>query len=251
MNYNDEITFLNYYSLTIILAPSLGALIGGSICNKFLGGYESKKSIYIILFFCTTSIFFISLIRISIKFNYLILYIFGYFISVSAFLPTLSGYIINSLHKELKGFGSSLDSLIINILGKLPSHIIYGIINDKYKIKEPKYAWNKCLMIYYIGSIFIYFTCFFKWKLNSKNNKNKKKDIIEQTMKDYTLNRSSLLQAEKHIPIYKNTNKNITPVELEFVDEKSSSSTNSTKNKKKLIEQLNTKKKEENIKNNN
>ena len=79
LNYNNEITFFYYYSLTTILAPSLGSLIGGAICNKFLGGYESKKSIYIILFFGTIAVFFITLARISTNFNYLIIYIFGYF----------------------------------------------------------------------------------------------------------------------------------------------------------------------------
>ena len=69
LNYNDEITYFYYYSLTTILAPSLGFLIGGTICNKFLGGYESKNSIWIIIFFSTLALFFNYLIRISIDFN--------------------------------------------------------------------------------------------------------------------------------------------------------------------------------------
>ena len=243
LNYNNEITFFYYYSLTTILAPSLGSLIGGAICNKFLGGYESKKSIWIILFFGTIAVFFITLARISIDFNYLIIYIFGYFFSVSAFLPTISGYIINSLHKELKGFGSSFDSLITNILGKLPSPIIYGIINDRHKKEEPKYAWNKSLMVYYLGTIFIYLACFFKWKLNDKNKKKvkgKSNDVVEQTMKDYTLNRSSLLRADKPVPKYDKNAIDSSPVELDYVDDSSSTNINNKNNiKKKLLAQLN------------
>ena len=243
LNYNNEITFFYYYSLTTILAPSLGSLIGGAICNKFLGGYESKKSIWIILFFGTIAVFFITLARISIDFNYLIIYIFGYFFSVSAFLPTISGYIINSLHKELKGFGSSFDSLITNILGKLPSPIIYGIINDRHKKEEPKYAWNKSLMVYYLGTIFIYLACFFKWKLNDKNKKKvkgKSNDVVEQTMKDYTLNRSSLLRADKPVPKFDKNATDSSPVELDYVDDSSSTNINNKNNiKKKLLLQLN------------
>ena len=247
LKYNNEITFFYYYSLTTILAPSLGSLVGGAICNKFLGGYESKNSIWIILFFGNCAVFFISLTRISIDFNYLIIYIFGYFFSVSAFLPTISGYIINSLHKELKGFGSSFDSLITNILGKLPSPIIYGIINDKHKKEEPKYAWNKSLMIYYLGTIFIYLTCFFKWKLNDKKKKkpkSKSKDVVQQTMKDYTLNRSSLLRAEKPIPKYDNNTNDSSPVELEDVEDSSNNINSKGNNKKKLLIQLNQTEKE-------
>ena len=242
LNYNNEITFFYYYSLTTILAPSLGSLIGGAICNKYLGGYESKRSIWLILFFGTIAGIFISLVRISNDFKSLIFNIFGYFFSVSAFLPTISGYIINSLHKELKGFGSSFDSLITNILGKLPSPIIYGMMNDKYKDKEPKFAWNKSLMIYYIGIIFIYLACLFKWKLkNTKNKILKKNDVVEQTLKDYNLNRSNLIKPEKPIPEY---NKNIKPVELEYIDKDSSYSINEINNNKKKI--LNQSKKEEN-----
>ena len=252
LNYNNEITFFYYYSLTTILAPSLGSLIGGAICNKFLGGYESKNSIWIILFFGTCAVFFITLTRISIEFNYLIIYIFGYFFSVSAFLPTISGYIINSLHKELKGFGSSFDSLITNILGKLPSPIIYGLINDKYKKEEPKYAWNKSLMIYYLGTIFIYLTCYFKWKTSGKTKKKvklKSDNIVEQTMKDYTLNRSSLVNAEKPIPRYDNEKNNTSPVELEYVDDSSSQNLyNKSDTKKNLLNKLNKFEKEKELK---
>ena len=220
LKYNNEIKFFYYYSLTSILAPSLGSLIGGAICNKFLGGYESRKSIWIILVFGTVSVIFISLARISIDFNYLIVYIFIYFFSISAFLPTISGYIINSLHKELKGFGSSFDSLITNVFGKLPSPIIYGIINDRHKKEDPKYAWNKSLMIFYIGSICIYLTCFYKWKTNSVKPKITN-NVVKKTMKDaYTFNRSSLLKAERHVPKY--DKKLQKPVELEDVDEESS-----------------------------
>ena len=255
LNYNNEITFFYYYSLTTILAPSLGSLIGGAICNKFLGGYESKNSIWIILFFGTSAVFFITLIRIAKEFNYSIIYIFGYFFSVSAFLPTISGYIINSLHKELKGFGNSFDSLITNILGKLPSPIIYGIINDIYKKEKPKYAWNKSLMIYYLGIIFIYLSCFFKWKSSNKSKKKVKfqiNNVVEQTMKDYTLNRSSLVEVEEPIPKYDNETNNSSSVELEFVEESSSSLINiKNYSSQKLMTKLNPIEKEQKIKNEN
>ena len=258
LQYTNEITFFYYYSLTTIVAPSLGSLIGGAICNKFLGGYESRKSIWLIIFFGTAGVIFITLSRISIDFNYLIIYIFGYFFSVSAFLPTISGYLINSLHKDLKGFGSSFDSLITNVLGKLPSPIIYGLINDKYKNDDPKYAWNVSLMIYYIGAIFTYLTCFFKWKMNTKTTK-LKTNVVKKTMKDtYTLNRSSLLRAEKPIPKYGDIKKlKKLPIELEDVEEESSTmlinkaEKRNKENKKKLLDKLQKKENEQKNSNSN
>ena len=219
LHYDDEIKFFYYYSITTIAAPSLGGLIGGAICNKFFGGYESKKSIWIIIFFGTLSVLFISVVRVVIQFNKLMIFIFGYFFSSSAFLPTLSGYIINSLNKDLKGFGSSFDNLITNIF-VLTSPILYGLLNDKYKSVDPKFAWNKSLLIYYFETIFIYLACFFKWQTNNK--KVKVKSIVKKTMKDaYKLSRSSLVRADKPKPKFSEI-KNLKDIELENLDESSS-----------------------------
>ena len=214
LNYTDEIKFFYYYGLTTILAPSLGGLIGGAISNKFFGGYESKKSVWVIVFFGTLAVIFVSLVRASTSFNSLIIFIFGYFFSVSAFLPTISGYIINSLNKELKGFGSSFDNLLTNLF-ELSSPIIYGLINDKYKEEDPRYAWNISLIIYYVGMIFIFLACFSKWKINNKKTK-VKKDVVKKTVKDaYTLSRSSLIRADKPIPQYSDKIKHKDSIELE------------------------------------
>ena len=255
LKYTNEIKFFYYYSLTTILAPSIGSLLGGAICNKFLGGYESRRSIWLIIFFGALAVIFVTLARITNDFNYLIIYIFGYFFSVSAFLPTISGYIISSLHKELKGFGSSFDSLITNVCGKLPSPIFYGIINDIHKKDDQKYAWNKSLIVYYVGTIFIYLACFFKWKTSSKMPK-LTNNIVKKTMKDvYTFHRSSLVRAEKPKPKYADGKKFQKPVELEDVEEESStmlinkSEKKNKENKKKLLEQL--QKKENGLKNSN
>ena len=219
LHYDDEIKFFYYYSITTIAAPSLGGLIGGAICNKFFGGYESKKSIWIIISFGTLSVLFISVVRVIIQFNKLMIFIFGYFFSSSAFLPTLSGYIINSLNKDLKGFGSSFDNLITNIF-VLTSPILYGLLNDKYKSVDPKFAWNKSLLIYYFETIFIYLACFFKWQTNNK--KVKVKSIVKKTMKDaYKLSRSSLVRADKPKPKFSEI-KNLKDIELENLDDSSS-----------------------------
>ena len=42
LDYNDEIKFFYFYSLTTILAPTLGSLIGGAFCNKFLEDMNQK-----------------------------------------------------------------------------------------------------------------------------------------------------------------------------------------------------------------
>ena len=83
-------------------------------------------------------------------------------------------------------------------------------------------------MIYYLGFIFIYLTCLFKWKnnnnlKNSEKKDNNKNDIVEQTMKDYSLNRSNLISVEKPIPKINDNDLLSNPVELDDIDDISSS----------------------------
>lgn len=249
LDYKDEIKFFSFYSITTIAAPSLGSLIGGTICNKFLGGYESRRSVWLVLFFGYLSVFFITMVRISTDFNYLICYVFGYFFSISAFLPTISGYIINSLHKELKGFGSTADSLLTNLFGKLPGPIIYGLFNDRYKNENPRYAWSMSLTIYYIGIVFISSACFFKWKRRNSRVKLSKK-VVEKTVQDvYDFNRSSLVRAEKPVP--KDSEKKIygEGIELEEIKYSSQLLEEENNKKKKKVEPKNIEKVENNEKN--
>ena len=250
LNYKDEIKFFSFYSITTIAAPSLGSLIGGTICNKFLGGYESRRSIWIILFFGYLSVFFITMVRTSTDFNYLICYVFGYFFSISAFLPTISGYIINSLHKELKGFGSTADSLLTNLFGKLPGPIVYGLFNDRYKNENPKYAWSMSLTVYYIGIIFISLACLFKWKRRNSRVKLSKK-VVEKTVQDvYDFNRSSLVRAEKPVPKDSEKKQYGEEIELDEIKYNTKYLETKTEKKKKKVAAKNIDKVENNGKNN-
>ena len=68
-------------------------------------------------------------------------------------------------------------------------------------------------------------------------------------MKDYTLNRSSLVNAEKPIPKYDNETSNSSPVELEYVDDSSSQNLyNKSDTKKNLLNKLNKFEKEKELK---
>ena len=48
LNQNDEKLIVLFYSLATLLATAIGGLLGGIITKK-LGGYESKKSIFVII----------------------------------------------------------------------------------------------------------------------------------------------------------------------------------------------------------
>ena len=112
----------------------------------------------------------------------------------------------------------NFEKLIINIF-VLSSPILYGLINDIFKKKDPKYAWNKSLMIYYFEIVFIYLACLFKWKTNNK--KIKKKNIVKKTIKDASnLRRSSLVRVDMPKPKFSEI-RNLKDIELETIDDSS------------------------------
>ena len=86
--------------------------------------------------------------------------------------------------------------------------------------------------------------------MNSKKHKITN-NVVKKTMKDvYTLNRSSLLRAERHVPKFVDLKK-IKPVELEDIDEESSTmiinkiEKKKVENKRKLLDKLQQKENEE------
>ena len=112
----------------------------------------------------------------------------------------------------------NFEKLIINIF-VLSSPILYGLINDIFKKKDPKYAWNKSLMIYYFEIVFIYLACLFKWKTNNK--KIKKKNIVKKTIKNASnLRRSSLVRVDMPKPKFSEI-RNLKDIELETIDDSS------------------------------
>ncbi len=200
-----EKEILYYYSFSSIFGPALGSLVGGLICNK-IGGYESKKSLFIPLIFgifANISIFL--LIKIT-KLNILSISLCSFFFSSGAFLPIISGYIIYSVKRENKGIGSTFDMLLTTLFGKLPGPIIYGLLNDKFKNKDLKLAWKICLSYFYVGFIFIIFLCISvgsKPKRQSLRNpffKKKKKKIKEKMFVEIGNNNVDLIFAQKAIP---------------------------------------------------
>jgi sugar phosphate permease len=144
-----------------LLATAIGGLLGGIIA-KYLGGYESKKSIFVLI--VPEIITVINIIFLSFTKNFYIyninLILFFFFISAGS--PIILGYLIKTIPKPIKGIGIGLDMIVSTFLGKIPSPIIYGALDDKYSKTNPDYAWKFTLSYFYIGFLFVVFLCYFK-----------------------------------------------------------------------------------------
>lgn len=159
----DHKKILYFYSISSLLGPCLGSCLGGVISSK-LGGYDSKRTIFIPIIFGIINCALIVPLATCSDFYYFTISLFGYFFSSSAILPAISGFLITSLPKDIKGFGTSFELLITTLLGKLPGPIIYGFIHDKYQSINSTIAWKICMYYYYPGFILLVLACICKRK---------------------------------------------------------------------------------------
>lgn len=177
LGYKEEKTFIYYYTLVLVVAPLIGSIIGNFL-SKCAGGYESRNSVWLVFIVGFLSLISIILASNVTSFIFLVIYLFGYFLTVSAYLPTLSGYVLCSLDKEMKGLGSSIDRLLA-VFGKLIGPITYGILNEKFGKTDIFFAWNKSLKVYYLCFGFAVLGCISKYKNDTQKIKGDEKDKLE------------------------------------------------------------------------
>ena len=170
---NEKMLVL-FYNIANLIETMIGGLLGGIITKK-LGGYESKKSIIILIIsevITVINIFFLSFTSKFYIYN-INLIIFFFFISASS--PIILGYLIITTPKRIKGIGIGLDMIVSTFLGKIPGPIIYGALEDKLSEKDPSLAWKYSLSYYYIGLLIVFIICCFKCKEEVKENSSKVK----------------------------------------------------------------------------
>lgn len=117
-----------YSYITIIVGgPMLGLLFGGFI-GHYTGGYEKKGALIILcilnLISCIIGMF--APFCDDIFLYNIVMAIF--FIFNTAVMPVLTGVILWSMPKHLKGLGNGIASLANNALGKSPAPALYGTI---------------------------------------------------------------------------------------------------------------------------
>ena len=156
---NDLITL--FYNISSLLSTTIGGLLGGIIAKK-LGGYEKKKSIFVVIIaeiFTSINIFFLAFTSNFYIYN-INLMLFFCFVTMDT--PVIQGYLIKTIPKSIKGVGIGFDMIVSTFLGKIPGPLVYGILEDKYSKENPSLAWKICLCYFYVGFIVVILLCIFK-----------------------------------------------------------------------------------------
>jgi len=167
------------FVVVCVSSPTMGVLAGG-IITGMVGGYESKRSIYLCVIgaglasSCAIPCSFVNSFWPFVILLWLILFFGG------MILPCLTGLAISSVSKEFSGQASSFNIIMTNLLGYIPAPYIYGLIYDETYDSTPKLAMRIGLLYSWVGFLCILITAIIRTKFLSK----KKKDSDEKLILD-------------------------------------------------------------------
>ena len=156
----DSARFVLFIVLCLI-GPVTGLACGGIVCQK-LGGYVTKKSMYMVIILMIVDSVFSMLIACHKSTPFFAITSLIFLFCICACIPPLNGIIIASLDHRLRGDGFALCNCVLNLLGSFPSSYIYALIADGFKsddLSENDYYKSAMMvtMVYNFVGLFLAF----------------------------------------------------------------------------------------------
>jgi hypothetical protein len=178
------------FSVVCITSPTLGVILGGWVISR-IGGYESKHSILVCFIFAIfAGAFSIPVPVVDDLFSFtgylwLVLFFGG------AIVPPMTGILISTLPKHLRGPANSITCLISNSLGYLPAPYVYGVINNYYGKDSPRTAFMTIMYYSFTGVVFIIIAMYFRYRFFNKLNQNKNLQMTSNLIQERKLSSST------------------------------------------------------------
>ena len=166
--------FVPFYSGASVFGPFVGGMVGGFLVS-LVGGYENKRSAFFLAGFAVITLLSSFIVIYSDSAIFLCGGLFLFFFFASALLPIIGGYIVNSIPREHKGAGSSLNLLITNLLGNLPGPILYGFLKDSFKDTNPRLPWKIIIHMFTFGFLCSLGSAYFRYHDLAKLEEEEKK----------------------------------------------------------------------------
>ena len=117
-NVNENLIII-FYNISSLVSNAFGGFISG-MATKKLGGYENKKSIYIIIIPEIITALTVGFLVFTKNFYMYNINLILFFCFVSMENPVLQGYLLKTIPRSIKGIGVGFDMLISTFLGKFP-----------------------------------------------------------------------------------------------------------------------------------
>lgn len=171
------------YAVVTITGPVLGTIVGGSI-SSCLGGYQAKKSVLQTLAFTYCCLIFAIPIPLISNFPAFLVLLWFLLFFGGSILPSLAGVLLSCVGKQEKVIAQSFAMLIYNLLGYLPSPIIYGIVSDSGGGGNGRYAMGALLYSALIPVTTFSLAVIFIFKYDKLDFKGQEKARLEEEEKN-------------------------------------------------------------------
>ena len=129
LDIKDKKERLIIFIIIILFTGLCAPIVCGLIMTK-LGGYESKKVMYLPFYCCIISLCCSNLMLLNGNKYYILILLEIYLFSGCIIIPSLNGILITSLSKEYAGSVSAISNLLYNICGRLLGPYFYGIMRS-------------------------------------------------------------------------------------------------------------------------
>ena len=159
---NEDLIVL-FYNISSLASTAVGGLLSGIVTKK-LGGYERKKSIYVVLIPEIITAITVGFLAFTKNFYVYNINLILFFCFISMGNPVLQGYLMKTIPKSIKGIGVGLDMIVSTFLGKIPGPIIYGALADKYEEENEALPWQICMCYFFTGVVIAFILWYFKNK---------------------------------------------------------------------------------------
>ena len=168
------------YSFISLAGPSLGSMMGGTLCQWYAGGYDKKKAIFVCIFFSLlTSISAIFVSEVTTLDSFAVV-LFCFFTFANGMMPILIGISFNCVPPTLRGSAYSVNSLLCTFLGNLPAPTVYGYLNDMFKEKDKRFA-MRCIVNYiWVNFALLVLTAIFRYRKGDNASKSDRPSRVQE-----------------------------------------------------------------------
>ena len=127
------------FGIISLTGPVAGIIVGGNVA-AYLGGFKSKKSLYVALIISVSC--FASAAPIPFLSNFPAISALIWFLLFfgGTLLPFITGLMLETVPKDMLTTANSLANLNYNLLGYLPAPVVFGAIYDSGPGKQGRLA---------------------------------------------------------------------------------------------------------------
>lgn len=166
---NKEIKLVCYVFMICCL-PFCGSFFG-SYAADAVGGYSNKHSLVIVFIIYLFAALLFAPVSYMTEWYSFLGCCAAFLVCGSAVLPSLNGIILSSIPARLKAKGYSIANVAGLLLGSIPSPIIYGLLNDRYKVIDTHFSMKYFSVYAFVGVFWIVCAVISRYSLENNNKK--------------------------------------------------------------------------------